>query len=300
MNLNKSIIEKIKIDDFDFFIKRDDLIDEFLNGNKARKLHYFLDKKYPKNTHFISYGSSQSNALFALSYFTFKNDYKLSFVCEKINSYLKNNPHGNYLLALKNNANIIENNSNLSKEEFAKSICKKDDIFLKEGIACDFAKSGYEQLAKEITKQSKKLKLDFDIFLPSGTGTSAYFLSKFLKNHNIYTCACVGDEFYLKKQILELDLNFDFSNLKILKTPLKFTFAKPNLKLLDIYKKSLYQTNIEFDLIYDSVGLLTMLKNKNIFKKSILYIHQGGILGNESMLKRYDYLLSKNSKIKDS
>lgn len=71
------------------------------------------------------------------------------------------------------------------------------------------------ELAQEIQMQSQSLKLDFDIFLPSGTGTSAAFLAKYSK-FKVFTCACVGDIKYLKKQILTLDPSYDFSNLEFL------------------------------------------------------------------------------------
>jgi 1-aminocyclopropane-1-carboxylate deaminase/D-cysteine desulfhydrase-like pyridoxal-dependent ACC family enzyme len=44
---------------------------------------------------------------------------------------------------------------------------------------------------------------------------------------------------------------------------------------------------IEFDLLYDPVGWLILLENPEIFQKPTLYIHQGGLIGNESMLARY-------------
>jgi 1-aminocyclopropane-1-carboxylate deaminase len=44
---------------------------------------------------------------------------------------------------------------------------------------------------------------------------------------------------------------------------------------------------VEFDLLYDPHGWLTLLENPEIFKMPILYIHQGGLIGNESMLARY-------------
>ncbi|HDX6261372.1 TPA: 1-aminocyclopropane-1-carboxylate deaminase, partial [Campylobacter fetus subsp. venerealis] len=35
------------------------------------------------------------------------------------------------------------------------------------------------------------------------------------------------------------------------------------------------------------VGWLSLLYNLTEFKNKILYIHQGGIIGNESLLERY-------------
>lgn len=67
-----SRIDSLKYDDFDFFLKRDDLLG-CINGNKARKLAFFEKNKhlFKKGQKFISYGSSQSNALVALAIFCY-------------------------------------------------------------------------------------------------------------------------------------------------------------------------------------------------------------------------------------
>ncbi|EAH8788789.1 1-aminocyclopropane-1-carboxylate deaminase/D-cysteine desulfhydrase, partial [Campylobacter jejuni] len=172
-----SPIEKIQFQGFEFYIKRDDLLGE-INGNKARKLAFYLSQNYDQGQRFISYGGIQGNALVALSIFAFKRNLTLVYACEKIPAYLRNNPCGNYKLALENNVYFIEKHSDKDLKTFALSLCEKDDIFIEQGIANLNAESGYIQLAKEIESQSKNLGLNFDIFLPSGTGTSAAFLAK--------------------------------------------------------------------------------------------------------------------------
>jgi 1-aminocyclopropane-1-carboxylate deaminase len=51
---------------------------------------------------------------------------------------------------------------------------------------------------------------------------------------------------------------------------------------------------VEFDLLYDPHGWLTLLENPELFDNPLLYIHQGGLLGNESMLKRYERKYNEN------
>ena len=332
----KSEIQKTRLDGFEFFVKRDDLLGSVCGGNKARKLEFFiknahnlraefernLPKNSPRKLKIISYGSSQSNAMAALSEFARQNDFEFIFVCEKISNFLRQNPCGNYAYALKNGAQIIENTDFQSRKEKALSLCEKGDIFVPEGVACKKAEMGFATLAREIKIQSEDLKCDFDIFLPSGTGTSALYLAKHSAKR-VFTCACVGDEFYLRAQILELEPNFgveilDFgeenlpnltqnlensanfapnlaknsqnsAKIYILKPPRKFHFAKPYKELLEIYKRALKCCGIEFSLLYDSVGLLTMLAHKGIFTKPTLYIHQGGTHGNPSLLARYKF-----------
>lgn len=373
----KSQIQKATLDGFEFFIKRDDLLGDYLGGNKARKLEFFVKNahNFERNLRIISYGSSQSNALAALSVFARINGFALIFVCEKISNFLKQNPCGNYAFALQNGAQIVENSRFSSRREMALSLCEEKDIFIEEGVACKEAQWGFKTLADEIKMQSKEMKRKFDIFLPAGTGASALYLAKF-SEFRVFTCACVGDEGYLKRQMLELEPNFDikiidkksdlreilspialnlppffakkypnlalnlltflqgaktcFFELKnsllrvknsllkakksplqtknllenpansplypkqkpqifILKTPRKFHFAKPYKELLSIYQRALEQTGIEFSLLYDGVGLRTMLFYRDIFTRKVLYIHQGGTRGNASLLERYKF-----------
>lgn len=373
----KSQIQKVTLDGFEFFIKRDDLLGDYLGGNKARKLEFFVKNahNFGRNLRIISYGSSQSNALAALSVFARINGFALIFVCEKISNFLKQNPCGNYAFALQNGAQIVENSRFSSKREMALSLCEEKDIFIEEGVACKETQWGFKTLADEIKLQSKEMKRKFDIFLPAGTGASALYLAKF-SEFRVFTCACVGDEGYLKRQMLALEPNFDikiidkksdlrailspialnlppffakkypnlalnlltflqgaktcFFELKnslfrvknsllrakkspfqtknllenpansplcpkqkpqifILKTPRKFHFAKPYKELLSIYQRALEQTGIEFSLLYDGVGLRTMLFYRDIFTRKVLYIHQGGTMGNASLLERYKF-----------
>lgn len=373
----KSQIQKATLDGFEFFIKRDDLLGDYLGGNKARKLEFFVKNahNFGRNLRIISYGSSQSNALAALSVFARINGFTLIFVCEKISTFLKQNPCGNYAFALQNGAQIVENSRFSSRREMALSLREERDIFIEEGVACKEAQWGFKTLADEIKMQSKEMKRKFDIFLPAGTGASALYLAKF-SEFRVFTCACVGDEGYLKRQMLALEPNFDikiidkksdlreilspialnlppffakkypilalnlltflqgaktcFFELKnllfrvknsllkakkspfqtknllenpansplcpkqkpqifILKTPRKFHFAKPYKELLSIYQRALEQTGVEFSLLYDGVGLRTMLFYRDIFTRKVLYIHQGGTRGNASLLERYKF-----------
>ena len=125
--------------------------------------------------------------------------------------------------------------------------------------------------------------------MPSGTGTTALFLQKYLP-FEVLTCSCVGDDEYLKQQFFELEKeNFP----KILEKEKKYHFGKLYKEFYEIHKEILKQTNIEFDLLYDSLGWIVFenyVKNlKNKEKYTFLYIHQGGVLGNKSMIERYKF-----------
>jgi 1-aminocyclopropane-1-carboxylate deaminase/D-cysteine desulfhydrase-like pyridoxal-dependent ACC family enzyme len=72
-------------------------------------------------------------------------------------------------------------------------------------------------------------------------------------------------------------------NLHILEPKRKYHFAKLYPEFFDIYKK-LKNQGIEFDLLYSPSMWLSLLEHTD---EKVLYIHSGGVSGNESMLDRY-------------
>jgi 1-aminocyclopropane-1-carboxylate deaminase/D-cysteine desulfhydrase-like pyridoxal-dependent ACC family enzyme len=281
MNLQNSPIEKIKFNEFEYYIKRDDLLNNDFSGNKARKFYHFLVNDFPNIKKVVSHGSAQSNAMYSLSVLCKLKNWNFEYYVDHIATFLKENPIGNYKAALQNGMKIFE-------KELAKKF-DENTLFISEGGAVKEAKLGIEKLAKEIEfwaneNQIKKLK----VFLPSGTGTTALYLQRYL-SFEVMTCACVGDEEYLQKQFEYLE-NDNFPT--ILKREKKYHFGKLYKEFYEIHKELIKQTNIEFDLLYDSLGWLVFekyVKENYDENTKYLYIHQGGILGNTSMIQRYIY-----------
>ena len=279
MKYINSPIEKIKINNHELFLKRDDLLDIGFSGNKARKFYYYLVNEFPNIKKVISHGSAQSNAMYSISVLCKLRGWEFDYYVDHIASFIKQNPKGNYKAALKNGMNIKED---VFPKEFAES-----ELFINEGGALKEAQYGLEILASEIESWAKKENIkDLKVFLPSGTGTTALFLQKYLP-FEVLTCACVGDEEYLKKQFLELE---NKNHPRILNRKKKYHFGKLYKEFYQKYKELLVQTDIEFDLLYDSLGFIVLEEYMNTLEKkqNILYIHQGGILGNETMLERYE------------
>lgn len=260
------------------------MIGSEFNGNKARKLAYFLDTNLNKFKRIISYGSSQSNAMASLSVFAKIKNIEFIYITDHISDFLCQNPHGNYAFALQNGAKILFHKN---RAEFAKNLATNLDLLIPEGVAMSEAEMGFKSQAKQISDFMEQNNIKFDVFLPSGTGVSAAFLAKNLPNCTVFTTPCVGDEKYLKKQISEFCDISNLNNLHILNTAKKYHFAKPNLDLIQIWQDLLTQTNIKFELIYDPVGWICVFENLSVFKNKILYIHQGGLSGTQSQLLRY-------------
>jgi len=267
------------------YLKRDDLLDIDFSGNKARKFHYYLENDFPVITKVVSYGSSQSNAMYSLSVLAKMKGWKFEYYVDHISDYLKENPHGNYAASLINGMQIHIEEKPL--------MVTKETLLIEEGGKQKEAEFGIGILAQEITDWQRQNGVGaLNIFLPSGTGTTALFLQKAFVGMGIiqpmvYTCACVGGDKYLKKQFLELEED-ERCHPIILSLDKKHHFGKLYKDNYKIWLKLQQQTGVIFDLLYDPLGWRVMLGHDELFEKPVMYIHQGGVLGNESMLPRYE------------
>ena len=280
-----SVVDTITFENHSFFLKRDDLLHPDFSGNKARKFYYFLENDFPDITKIISYGSAQSNAMYSLSVLTKMRGWKFEYYVDHIADYLRDNPHGNHKAALENGMQISVGRGVPTPTN--------NVLYIEEGGRQKEAAYGIKLLAQEIIewKEEKKIK-ELNIFLPSGTGTTALFLQKAFvgmrtTRPTVYTCPCVGDSEYLKKQFLELEEDEKHHPI-ILSLEKKHHFGKLYRENYKIWLKLQQQTGVVFDLLYDPLGWRTLLAYPEVLIKPILYIHQGGVLGNESMLPRYE------------
>ncbi len=280
-----SPIQEIVFENRSFHLKRDDLIHPDFSGNKARKFHYFLDRDFPDIKKVVSYGSPQSNAMYSLSVLAKIKGWEFEYYVGHIPDFLRKNPHGNYRAALENGMRICVG--------VAPSDYPQDILFIEEGGRQIEAGYGIKFLAQEIIDwQIERGIKELNIFLPSGTGTTALFLQKsLLTSHStfftqVYTCPCVGGSEYLKKQFFMLESD-ELYHPTILSLQKKHHFGKLYKDNYEIWLKLQEQTGVIFDLLYDPLGWRTLLAHPEVMDKPMLYIHQGGVLGNESMLPRY-------------
>lgn len=291
-HLNSAPIQAVQFNGHQLLIKRDDLLNRHFSGNKARKFGYFLDNDFEGITKVVGYGSVQANSLYSLAALANIKGWQLDFYVQRLPNWIKAKPMGNYAGALQLGANIIEVDgleSNLDghMRQQAQSFAP-DTLFVPEGGRCQLAKHGIKKLADELLEYINKAQLDNPvIMLPSGTGTTALFLQSFLPC-KVLTCACVGGDSYLATQFSELEEN----NARwptVLSAPKKYHFGKLYPEFYEIWQQLHAQTQIEFELLYDPLGWLTLLDylDNHADNEQVIYIHQGGLVGNESMLPRY-------------
>ncbi len=278
--MTTSPISKIILEGREFLVKRDDLIDPYLAGNKYRKLYALLTTPKEQLNTIISYGGTQSNAMLAIAAMCKKKGWKFFYYTKPLSSFLKRDKSANYADALCLGMQHIEIEENMYRE-FISTLrfnLDKKTVVIDQGGADVSAKAGLEVLAQEIREQNPNVKV---LATPSGTGTTALFLALALPEYIVYTTPSVGDIEYLQEQMRALHRLP--KNLIILKPKKKYHFAKPYREFYEMYMK-LLNAGIEFDLLYAPSLWIALLEQ---IEEKVLYIHSGGVSGNRSMLERY-------------
>ena len=278
--MQQTPISSITLDTREYLIKRDDLIDPYLAGNKYRKLYTLVHTPKQRYKKIISYGGTQSNAMLAIASLAQKKGWMFEYYTKPLSQTQKEQTIGNYANAIKMGMKHIEIEFDRYRDIISSLHFNLDDscVLIDQGGADKIALEGLDVLADEIRESN----VEFDaIATPSGTGTTALFLARALPEMRVYTTPSIGDVEYLKTQMSAL---WEIpKNLTILQPSKKYHFAKPKEELFTIYKK-LLNAGVEFDLLYAPLMFKTLQEQTD---EKILYIHSGGISGNETMLKRY-------------
>ena len=284
--MQASHLSKISLEGREFLVKRDDLFDPFLSGNKYRKLHVLLNTPQNRYKKIISYGGTQSNAMLAIAAMCKQKEWKFVYYTKPVSAVQKEQTFGNFHQAKLLGMEHIELDATLYKDYIASlDVIKEEDTYIiDQGGADESARQGLEVLAQEILAQDCGVT---SLATPSGTGTTALFLALALPEYKVYTTPCIGDVAYLKEQMLSL-ANIP-SNLIILEPTKKYHFAKLYPEFLAMYQKT-KTAGVEFDLLYAPAMWLALLAQT---EEKILYIHSGGVSGNESMLARYSQKFSR-------
>lgn len=274
-------ISSICLEGRTFYVKRDDLIDPFLAGNKYRKLYALLQTPSSKLSKVISYGGTQSNAMLAIAALCKKKGWEFVYYTKPLCKEQKELSLGNYAHAMALGMQHREVENVLYRDYIASLRVLEDPLtfILDQGGADLRAREGIECLAREIKEANLGVK---SLATPAGTGTTALFLACALPEYKVYTAASIGTSDYLKEQMLTLCPSLP-KNLVILETKKKYRFAKPYIEFYALHKK-LLACGIEFDLLYAPAMWEALLEQT---QEEILYIHSGGVSGNETMLQRY-------------
>jgi len=272
-----------------FYVKRDEFIDRLLSGNKYWKLYAMLQMPEQRYKKVVSYGGVQSNAMLSIAALCHQKGWEFHYTCKPVPLSLKQQVIGNLSQAMALGMILHEVPHDDYKACVQRLREQKDDtlLFVPQGGADPLAKRGITQLASEIRQWQQMHQIKrLNVVTPSGTGTTAYYLAQALPECDIITTAVVGDKAYLQAQMAMLGSLP--SNISIWQAKKKYHFAQPSRELLTIYH-DLLEAGIAFDLIYGTVMWQVLLQHDRKIEGDVLYVHSGGLMGNESMLERYRY-----------
>jgi len=282
-----SEVERVELRGRNFDIKRDDLIDPLLSGNKYRKLYSLIQTPAARYSSITSYGGTQSNAMLSIAALCRQKGWRFEYTAKTVPAHLQAEPSGNLSVALELGMHLHEVTQEKYQEavQSLKSQTDASTLFVPQGGADPLARPGIEILAQEISQWQQVNRVQrLHVVTPSGTGTTAYYLACALPDMSVLTTPVVGDKAYLLAQMGMLGVIPQ--NLRMLESGRKYHFAKPYAEFLDMYRE-LESAGIVVDLIYGAPMWHALLQQCERIDGPILYVHSGGLIGNETMLSRY-------------
>ena len=98
--MKPSSLSKITLEGREFLVKRDDLIDPYLAGNKYRKLYSLLQIPKEKLKKIISYGGTQSNAMLAIAAMCKEKGWEFIYYTKPLSEKMREEKAGNYAISL--------------------------------------------------------------------------------------------------------------------------------------------------------------------------------------------------------
>ena len=228
--------------------------------------------------------------MLSLAHLAAMKGWRFDYYAKALPKWLKAEPMGNLAAALRLGMRLHE----VAPKDFYETIetlrgnLDEETCFVPQGGADTIAEEGVKALAGEIVTWQKEAGIAaFTVTTPSGTGTTALYLRKFLPSSvEVVTTPAVGDAEVLKAQWERLDP--EAPRPMILDGERKWPFAKPRRDFYEIWRE-LFDAGVEFDMIYAPKMWLALLKAYDGVQKPILYIHSGGVSGNESQLVQYRF-----------
>ena len=284
-------LDKLSKKPFTFYVKRDDLIDPLVSGNKWRKLKYNVEQSRHKSCDgILTFGGAYSNHLVATAK-----------ACHRAGLRSVGFVRGEELTP-DSNPTLIDCASFgmelvfVSRDEYRQ---KEDWDYINgvrhgfpsfhivpEGGANFYGVIGCQEILKETTN-------DFDhVFLSAGTGTTAagVILSAGAHTKIHVVSALKGD--FMEDQVTKMlnSVCFDEELVSELKEKTVFEdsthfggYAKTTLELTEFISDFEAQTSLSLDPVYTGKAMYCLIDQwrKGIIKdqKKVLFIHTGGLQG---------------------
>jgi len=270
------------------WVKRDDLIDPYISGNKWRKLKYILaDAKHKHKNHLVTFGGAYSNHLVATAACAARSGLKST-------AFVRGEPVENEMLMLCKlfgmtliftDRQAYKDKAGLFSAHFGED---SQAYFVDEGGAGIEATKGCAEIVVE-------LPADVDhLFCAAGTGTTAAGLLKGIHQQKRKTILHVipvlkgGD--FMASEIFKLAGSLD---QMVLHTDYHFGgYAKTQPELIEFIKSFTALTGLLTDPVYTGKMCYAILdlNQAKYFKpeQKIVALHTGGLLGLLGMKQKFN------------
>ena len=299
-NTENSIVQQIEItncsnDTFLIDIKRDDLIDDLVSGNKWRKLKYnILAAQAKKNDTLVTFGGAYSNHLIATA--------KAAALCglKSVGIVRGDELNSNANETLKACAAFNMQLVFVSREEYH---LKDDKSYLEqlhidfpnafiipEGGANFYGLTGCQEIWRELPKHYT------DVVVSAGTGTTAAgILSGMPDKMRLHVFSALKGDFMEKEILHKIAYGFhnsDFTEhcankLQVYSEDYFGGYGKHSQELLTFIRQTKNKYDLPLDQVYTGKAFFQLIQfiEQNQFNNTdrILFIHTGGLQGNTAV-----------------
>lgn len=286
------------INDNDIYVKRDDLTEPTLGGNKVRKLELFLADAVKHNANYIvTYGAAQSNHCRLTVSMAKKLGFNVLLILAKSEDI---NYNGNFLIYDLFDTEIVWTEAKEVPKTIENTLQRlRDDgnrpYFIQGGGHGDLGTHAYRLVFDEILTQEKSINVHFDhIFHASGTGTTQAGL---IAGNIVNECdkeivgISVARNAERGSEVIHASVQSYLQNYysAYAETPYKLQlldryvgkgYADIYPEIIETIKDVIKKASIILDPVYTGKafhGMVDTIQHQNIENKSILFIHTGGI-----------------------
>ena len=291
-------------DGVQIFVKRDDLTETPLSGNKVRKLDFVLKEAVSEGADtLITCGGIQSNHARSTAILGARLGLRVILLLRGVPADI---PRANLLLDRLVGAKIHF----ITPEEYRQVLPLMEryadeegnrgykPYIIPEGASNALGSMGYVQAAEEIKDQERVLGLEFDaVVVPVGSGgtVAGLLIGKRLyglKADIVGVCVCDSADYFTKK-ILDIaaeaerrfgnDFRINPEDIHILEDYVGVGYAKSRPEEIDVLVQAARTEGLILDPVYSGkamTGLMSELHSGRFGQyKKILFLHTGGIFG---------------------
>jgi D-cysteine desulfhydrase len=293
-------LQKVKFDNCDFYVKRDDLTGMELSGNKVRKLEYLLsDAKRKKADYVFTVGGEQSNHCRATAIAASSLGIKTKlFLWGKENKFAEGNQFfynltdAEKVYLNKKEYQNVEAIALKEKEKFEKK--GKRVCWIPEGGSNSLGIMGYVNFVDELLQQTDPKKFQ-GILSAAGTGGTAAGMLIGLAMHGLSKKVFAVNVLYpaevLRDKIIavaesaiekfKLKIKIDYDNLVILDGYNGGGYKNVWKESVDLSKRFFRETTILTDQVYTGKAFYAYHDNfiRNKKTNKIIFLHTGGLFG---------------------